>query len=293
MKKILITIYIITFGLISCEETVKNPELLYQEQLVIAGILGHNQSNPSIQISKTLHPLDYFDYEKAIIKNAEATLYDGNNEYPLKYIDNKKKYFIENFTPEIGKSYSLTVKWNNSVINASTYIPDTCKFIKFEYEINESKEKDWYGYFYYVYTLNIYTIVTPAPNAVFTGVSNLYGNQFSHDYTTECYRYEDRNTDGNLKIKIIEQSYTFEQKLSQEKIYQYIFKDLFEYHNDLTVRIYSWHPDYYKFFNTRFNGDMNDFIFGTSGNNVQGNIKNAIGFFYGYSFISRKLELTQ
>ncbi len=283
MRKEIITFILLLIGLISCEETVQNPDLPYEEQLVISGLLAYNQSNPTFKISKTLHPLETFNYDKAIIKDAIAYLNDGENQYPLIYDSTNQNYYAENFKPEIGKSYTLTVKWKDKIATGFTYIPDTCKFEKFEYTITENIQSN-NGYKEYTYNLKIYAFIIPDSETVYTTtIESLY---YTND-AIQCLRYEDRDKNGKLKLLIINEIFWSETKISNDEIKELIKNKI----SNANVKIISWHPDYYKYFQTRFEGQMDDFIFGTSGKNIQGNIKNGIGFYYGYSFIYRNLVL--
>lgn len=275
MIKILNIVLILSL-LVACEETVEDPNLPFKEELVIAGSLTPGESVDEILISKTLHPLDEYDVEKAFIRDADAYIEVDDKQYELKFNEIENSYYVDSLIPEIGKTYNINVSWKEHNAKATTFIPDTVNIEYFEIDYEEFKQEDGGYYNNYSYDVILYAVFAPNSNSAYAGY---FGNNVYFDY---CFKNSDVKQDGKIHLPIANIYLYSEKQLNHDELKAYIDN------RQATVR--SWDVDYFNYFTTRYEGDSNDFIFGTSGNNVQGNIENGIGYFYGYSSTTQMLK---
>ncbi|MFH1051530.1 MAG: DUF4249 family protein [bacterium] len=281
MKKIFLNTsilfgFVISVLLISCEQTVQNPELPYREQLVITGVLEAGKKVEGIEITRTLPPLDQYNFDSALVKNAEAVIKSDGVSYPLNYNALSQRYNTENLIPETGKKYSLEVKYKNLIATASTIIPEPVELDTFYYKVEYIKIKDiYYEDEYWLYT--IYTEYKPKSGAVYLA-SSQYDNNDYKNYTEDIKRYQDTLKNGKIK----------------QSIFQYTTYDTTNFKYDIqfySCSLDSYDTQFYHYFLTRWQGGSDFDIFGTSGVNVRGNIKNGIGIFIGTSSTSSKIVL--
>ncbi|MBI3220219.1 MAG: DUF4249 family protein [Bacteroidetes bacterium] len=105
-----------------CEQTVSNPELPYEEKLVINASLG--DSSASAYISRTLPLTQKYTAAAALVKDARVTLTSSDGSQVIMTFDSLSKYYtIQNTNFPAGKSYSLRVEWKGLVAIATAIIP--------------------------------------------------------------------------------------------------------------------------------------------------------------------------
>lgn len=115
---------VFSYVLSSCFGAISDPvELPYDEKLVIRALLIVGESVNDIQVSRTLPPLDTFSYSKVFVGNAKVTLTIDGQPYQLELqprtttattVPYRSLYRIPNLRVQAGKTYSLTVEWQNS-----------------------------------------------------------------------------------------------------------------------------------------------------------------------------------
>jgi hypothetical protein len=261
---------------ISCEEVVQNPNLPYKEELVIKAVLENGKPIEDIMIIRTLPPLEEYSMEKSLIKDAEAYISVDGEKHKLIFDNYKLTYYVENLTPQIGKKYSLSVKWKNLSASASTEIPDTVSIESYSVKMEEVEYYDGYKESYFILS----AIFKPKYNSVYTGYTYHPNDQYKY-FNEYAYRYSDTNKVGRIVLPVNNQYYWYEQPMDTT--------DFKESMKDYYCLLESYDFQFYKFFITRYNGSSNDDFFGTSGVNIQGNINNGIGLFIGRSSNKSKI----
>ena len=136
IKKVLhIVIFSIVF--ISCEEDVTNDITLNSiERLVIEGGIERKADNTTqvIKLTKSIPFLDNSD--NPFVSDAIVTVSDGNTTWNFVYTQNGN-YTNNNLLPEIGKTYTITIVWNNETYVGSDTLNEVPSFDNFYYEFEE------------------------------------------------------------------------------------------------------------------------------------------------------------
>lgn len=108
------------------------PELPYEEKIVIRGLLDAGQLISDIQISRTIPALEEFSYEKIFIGDAKATITVDGQIYPMELqprnstspsVPYRSLYRAPNVRVVNGKTYKLEVRWKNLIAQAQTFVP--------------------------------------------------------------------------------------------------------------------------------------------------------------------------
>lgn len=274
MKKLILFSISIIF-LISCERDV-DFDLPYKEQVVISSLLIKDARlalNPNyiysyVHIGKTIPPLDKADTNNALVKDAKVRIINNDIVYNLTYAE-LGFWLSEGFIPKAGETYRIEVDYKGKTTSAETYIPNY-NFQKLNYEKEASSYRDWdgskiYEYIFYI-NLNILT-----PQFAFLK-SNSFDNggikQKYYDYNL----YTNSKYSNNIRVNIHSISF-----------YDYDLKDTLLYPD--TKIYYSldfFDPAFEKYWDTQNNGNEESGIFGGGGGlNIEGNIKNGLGYFYG------------
>lgn len=259
--------------LFSCEETVTNVELPYVEQLVVSCVLENGDLVDSLRLERTLPPLEYYDEDKALVKDAKVQINDGEQNYELFY---ENGYYRSNdLVAQAGRTYSLIIEWKGKKATATTFVPYPVEITKIEYEINKVNDQggDWYD-------VLIYSKVKPVKNVVYHSgyLYNQHGFN-GHDFYY-IYREIDTETDGFSKVAFL--NLMFNDIVDTNNI-----KKLFK---DYIFVVCAYDVQFYQYFITRYNGQSGDEIFGGSSNNIIWNVKgDGIGLFIGRSIAYNKL----
>jgi hypothetical protein len=266
---ILILFCIIVFN--SCEEIVDNPGLPYKKQLVVKSMLYVGEPIQDIYISKTLPPLEDSVAEKSLIPNAVGYVKCDGVEYPLRY-DGSSSYYVANLIPEIGKTYYLDITAEDLHVTSETTIRPLVEldtfFFTSEY-VSSNNYSQWH-------TL-VYTGFRPNSSSVYRGLVTKDGYNLNYSYSIS--RAQDTTKSGLAIIPIYDIWTNYKPQKGD-----FLFQGLVS-----VVNIYD--SPYYDYFLTRYNGNSNDAIFGTSGVNIKGNINNGIGLFMGVSSVSKAVEI--
>lgn len=261
---IVFTIILLT----GCEQVVTDVKLPYKEQLVIRAILEAGKPVNDIQVQRTLHPLDNYDYDRALVTDAELIISDGTNEYPLNFFNNL--YRNDNLIIEAGKQYSLTAKWKGKTATATTIIPQAVETDSIQYEILDYTDSD--DPYYYDKYVSVYTYFIPKTGSVYLSRTYDINGYYLWNWDDIIYQFKDRDAKGRIKITFrgIEYFPDMTDKQIRDEINQYNFAVL------------SYDEPYLNYHNTRNNGSSDGGIFGNNGLNVMWNIKgDGIGLFIG------------
>ncbi len=255
---------IILILLSSCEQTVSNVELPYKEQLVIRAVLEAGEKVSEFHVSRTLHPLDEYNEDKALVKDAVITISDGNKNYTLTFQD--KFYVNEDLIIEAGKTYHMTAKWKNKKARSRTTIPEPTEIE----EITYVKHLIDYGdYRDSMYVLS--ATITPKPGSVYKfgyhAVERPDYLRLNHD----VYTHNNGNSQGKVKANL----FIFNPLSDDEQVVQ-------NYIRSYTYYLYAFDEPYLNYHNTSHQGESNSNIFGSEGLNVIWNVEgDAIGLFIG------------
>lgn len=272
----LINIFIIFFlsvVLFSCEETVTNVELPYVEQLVISCVLENGDLVDSLRLERTLPPLEYYNEEKALVKDAKVKITDGEQNYELLYEDGY--YRSNDLVAQAGKTYSLSIEWKGKKATAFTFVPYPVEIPEIEWEINK-KTDTWSEWF----EINIFSMIKPVKNVVFNSGYAKYSHEFNSYDFYNISREIDVNSAGFCKVSFF--NGYFGEPMDTNKVKQF-FKDY-------VYVLCSYDAQFYPYFITRYNGQSGDEIFGGNSNNIQWNIKgDGIGLFLGRSTTYKKI----
>ncbi len=184
MNKLIQQFVIMVFlliGLTSCEEDVTGDISLNSvERLVIEGGIERNSGNSTqkIRLTKTLPFLT--NSSNPFVSDATVTITDGTTTWSLIHTQNGF-YETNSLLPQIGKTYTITIVWNNETYTGSDTLSEVPPFDNFYYEFEEETLFTDEGYFlkfdttdpvgvenyYYhrVFKNNIFTIVPDPGNA--------------------------------------------------------------------------------------------------------------------------------
>jgi len=270
-KKSLIVL-LLSVILFSCEETITDVELPYVEQLVVSCVLENDDLVDSLRLERTLPPLEHYDEDKALVKDAKVQINDGDSTYDLFYSDGY--YRTSNLIAQAGKTYKLNVEWKGKKATATTFVPNPVEIPKIEFEIRKTT-----GQWGEAYEVNVFSMIKLVKNVVYnSGVLNNSQGHGSYDFFN-IYREIDVNSDGYCKVSFT--NWYFYQPIDTN-----IIKEIFY---DYSGVLSSYDAQFYQYFITRFNGQSGDEIFGGNSNNIQWNIKgDGIGLFIGRSTSYKK-----
>lgn len=257
--------FIISLIIVSCEETVTNVELPYAEQLVINCIMDSGNLVDSVLITRTLPPLERYDINKALVKDAKVVISDGTKNYEL-FFENGF-YHSHNLIAESGKTYSLKVEWKGKIASATTFVPYPIEIPEIKWEVKESSDNlgNWYE-------VTPYVLLKPSPNVVYNSGYILESQHGGYPTFFNIARETDLDANGFCKIIFINGYYFETSDISKIK----------EQFKNYVCVLHSYDAQFYPFFITRYNGQSGDEIFGGNSNNIQWNIKgDGIGLFLG------------
>ncbi len=252
-------------SLFSCEENVSNPELPYKEQLVIQAYIYADSSAKNIKITRTLHPLDHYTFEKALVSDADAYIIDEGVKYKLYFNSNSNTYYNSNIKFKQGQKYQLEVNWKNLKASSSTIIPES-----YNYNLTYNKKTD------VSMGMKEYDIIvefSPNKNYAYNGGKLYYDSYYKKlmFYTQTTY---DNSYIKNGKISMSLDNRFFPYHYTDQQILDQLSNSSFY----ITVFDYA----YYKYYLSQYNGGSSGDVFGTNGNNTDWNIVgDGIGLFVG------------
>ena len=262
---------VITIISVSCTTDVTDVTLPYNEQLVIQCLLQPD-SLITLNITKTLPPLDDYDISKATITNALATITVDNKTYNFVYKGGY--YYCNDIVPKSGKSYILEVIWNGKRATARTKVPFPLQIIGFEKNILSSYYDDYYKETYY--ELAFQAVVSLPKDVTCVG----------------AYQYSFINDNARYYFESYGQSRAYKNTTNQDIIPTNInFSS--EYTSDLNYTdtskiaiVETYDLPFYDYITTvKLHHYDDDNPFGFSGNNPKWNIQgDGIGYFFGMAY---------
>ncbi len=269
--KYLFVILTFIMALVSCEENINDYDLPYEKKLVVRCILEAGKPVDYINISKTIPPLEEATQDKIALDSVSGFITDGENKYNIVKKD-IITYEAQGLIPEAGKEYHLEITADNMKVHASTHVPHTPVTESIFYKITES-EDNWYDWL-----IEYFVKIDPETDCAYTSVLiKDYGNGHKVSYlSNSSTKYSDTTLNGYLNLSF-QEHYTDDTTNIQG----------FE---DYTLGIISYDSDFFDYFRTKYNSELDWEFFGSSGTNVIWNIKgDGIGLFLGKNIIEMEL----
>lgn len=270
--KTTIILFISIIFLISCEQDVEF-DLPYKEQVVINSLLIKDARlaiNPNyiysfVHIGKTIPPLEKADTNNALVKDAKVRIINNDIVYNLTYAE--MGYWLSNgFNPQEGENYRIEVDYKGKTTSAETYIP-IHNVEKVGYEVKKKILNDWDGNKFFQFSYFIKVKVNTTEFAFLKSVSFGPIEIKTKYYDEVLYSNSKYGNEFSVFINTIEMS-----DLKDTTFYK---------NNKFLYEIDSFDPAFERYWDTQDLGNEESGIFGGGGLNIEGNIKNGIGFFYG------------
>lgn len=240
----------------ACEEIVDDPGALpYHEKLVIRGVLENNKQLDTITITRTLPPLDDYNEEQAIVRNALVLVrHDGvTDTLPDR---GNSRYFKPGITIRSGSVYELTVEWNGKRATAVTTIPQQ-PVIQSARKVEDSDPFDGRSNY-------LEATVTARSTEVYGATSRYrYPPPDEHIVTSSSFLYEVKRPTSDGQTLAV-RSYSYWDEVTG-----------IEY-----IIVHSYDAPFYDYY-TSLDQDSGE-LFGASGRQVKWNIRgDGIGMFIG------------
>ncbi len=126
---LLLALILMALLLVNCNREVEF--VPYKPQVVVEGQIENGQY-ASVLLSTSVSFTELMDTTSLLdhaIRNAKITISDGDKSEILLLKVNKKKippyeYVTQRMKGEIGKTYTLTIEYDDKIISAETYIPE-------------------------------------------------------------------------------------------------------------------------------------------------------------------------
>lgn len=257
--------YLFISGLLffySCENAVVENDLIYEERLVVRGLLV--AGNPiEVTFERTL-PLDQpFDSTKAQLSDVTAYITHNDVIDTLQYTG-AGKYRSSAMIAQNGEGYKLSAEWNGKSLTGETSVPYTTTFQngKIITEVNENGDTVHY----------IQGLLTPREGAVYGAswviLDPLSGFHLEDNVIPVLLRESDKDLNNRLTLKT---------RNIPDTLYA-------AWHNYFYIRVHAFDEEFYNFFVTQDANNASSNIFSQSGINLRWNVEgDGIGMFIGES----------
>lgn len=246
---------------VGCEEIVDDPGALpYEEKLVIRSIIAADEPMDSIDITRTLPPLENYEDEKAWVHGALVIVRHSGIADTLLDVG-RGQYFKPGIIARPGERFELDVVWNNKRATATTRIPQHPTI---------ASTKLTYTYGKWGNRIDVIdAMVKPRTGEVYSATYR-YRQQGSpytatDPYVRDMYRVADTTANGLLKVSC--ESYLYYPG-DGELAYQIV--------------VQSYDEPYYSFFSSYHSGGGDDDPVFSNTRNIKWNVQgDAIGVFIG------------
>lgn len=238
---------------VSCEQTVSNIELPYKEQIVVFANLRAGEPIKGISIRKTLPPLEQLDLEKMLIRDAEVTIYRGDEVFTCEFDPEIDKYTCPTLVPQIGDKLKLEVRWKGKRVYSQTSVPPKPDILDYDYKISKNGYEPWSGK-----EVNVFVNVKLADDWAYRAYDSPANIGYSYYIYSDVYVLNSVAKDSIAHINFLSTYY-----------YDYEQDFLIDTYAVVMILDYAYY-DYYRSSENDFN---DDFIFGTSGVNADWNVK--------------------
>lgn len=264
--------------IMGCEETVENPELPYEEKIVIKSYVVAGEKEVFVSISKTLPLIEKYTFDAALIKDAEVTIICPEGSFNALYDSEIKVYKAIIPAIKVGARYELDVKWKGKKAKASTSIPALPSIIKLSTIVDYDSK--------YRYTRD-YTLTCDFsydPNICVGLLGDVLSSEKRSDSVTMEYSYDILNSFYNAKTAIGNGEYIRFKKTSS----LYIYNNNNNSYKYNSVFFAAFDAPYHAMNLSGSRYGNNDDIFGSSGSNPKFNISgDGIGYFIGVHVFPR------
>jgi len=262
----LFSIVIFCVVLSSCVEVIENPNLPFEERIVVYGILEPNVPL-ELHINKTIPALSQ-NPTFAILRDANVQIESEGRVFTLFVKDSVYPNIVESFFTsneliiQEGKTYNLTVNWNGKTVKSSTFIPEKPKASSLWY----SDSSNFSNINMQLFRTNI--SAKNIPNAVIMGLHvDIDTIKRVNDllFIDNPYELMDYNFSQDSTIVSIKRG----------------FED-FVYIGNPYFRLIAFDPAFLQYLNTLDRRNSNDGIFGGGGRNPIWNVTgDGLGLFLG------------
>ncbi len=275
------TIYVLVLCLIAsfitgCEETVENPDLPYEEKIVIGAYLVAGEKEVFVNVSKTLPLTQKYTVEASTLSDAVVTIICPEGSFNALYDTRTKSYRTTIPTISVGARYELDVKWKGKKAKANTRIPGLPSVLNLSATVDYQDNSRYSRYY------SLTCDFTNDPNICVGLLSDMLSSEKRSDSVTREYTYNILNSFYNAKTAIGNGEYI---RLKKKPNYYFYETEYYKYYS----LFFAAFDAPYHAMNLSGNGYGNDdSIFGSSGSNPKFNISGeGIGYFIGVNVFPR------
>ena len=264
----ILSLLLISIILSSCEEIIENPNLPFEERLVVYGILSPNQKL-RLYVTTTIPSLSN-EPAFPLLPDANVQIESDGITYKLLYTNDINQLLGSYYTTneinfQEGKQYNLTVQWNGKSVRSTTFIPIKPSVMSIWDSDTTFSNNGPFG------NEGIYrrNVSSPAiTNAMITGISYFEGDT--------NFRIFD-NVDFSERYNVLDYD-----KLSDSSIIS-VEKIISPFANEnVYIRLLSVDQSYHLYLSTLDRRNNNDGIFGGGGGNPIWNVYgDGFGLFLG------------
>ena len=272
--------------LTGCEESLTDTNIVipYEKELVVQGFLSEGSEVDTIWITRTLPPLERWTIEKAAITDADAVVTVDGVEHRLRHLA-KGRYVLEGVTKVSGTSYALRVTADGLTATATATIPTPTEIedLSADTVIDGCDFSEGPGGPGGVETTDAFEIT-----ATFRLREKTVYSAFAETIETSTYRNPDGEIDtfsyrsGGYPMFLfrdgaIDYDWTLYQRCLYDQGPGYTFRI-----DTVYVRLHTYEPAFTSYYETRWNGDDNDLLFGPSEGGPDWNVEgDGFGWFFG------------
>lgn len=272
---------IIALFISSCETEVTGVNLPYEETIVVYGVLTAGELSDGIYLARTVPPLQTPTTENSKITDAEVVI--KHNDKPITLVYDHTLFYktTEPIVPQYGDTFQLEIKWKGKTYTSQTYIPQKYNSENIQFTYNIKKDRFNAGSF----MVNLNTRCNGNTDDTYL-IGEAYIGRLGDNDTSLYYQNAFKGSSIAKPNLVQNVSTIYTEDTTYTNIINIINSEL-KYFSVLELL----DIQYYNFFITRYNGDGFSSIFGTSGNNIQGNISNrGLGLFIGRNRVIKQIS---
>jgi hypothetical protein len=264
---VLLTVVLFTFP--GCEQVVDEEQFSYEMKLVIRGLLEDGSQIKDIYVGRTLPVAVPFRPDFSNLPDAVVSIKVDSLRYILRHTKDGLYSAPATVKAKAGKTYELTVSWENLTAGAVTTIPEPGE-IGAVYMINSVNDTGK--------TIKVISV------EVFPRGTETYAvTWLSFTQTGQIYTEDDKY---NTVARVLPNSNTSSLILFSNEIAPSYTTNP----NVLGAGIYCYDPTFYDYYKTKGSGKLSDAVFGQPSTSVKWNIQgNGIGMFIGRSKTTKKI----
>ena len=111
-------------GLIGCEQVIENPDLPYEEKIVVGAFVMAGSQRITIDVTKTLPLTEKYSHKAAVLTDADVRIKSTNGDVKAIYNTSEEMYYADVPAIQAGEIYELTVLWNGKKATSTTRVPE-------------------------------------------------------------------------------------------------------------------------------------------------------------------------